>query len=140
MEIAGKKAVIVGGASGFGKATAEALAKRGAGVAILDPLTGRVQVPATGRTAFPWRRHLCSIQWYLDLPDHPTLPEIHAAYAWIATAHNSVSSLSSGGYVNYLEPRRHVASYYGTNFGRLRTVKRAHDPNDFFTTPWSIPT
>jgi NAD(P)-dependent dehydrogenase (short-subunit alcohol dehydrogenase family) len=36
MEIAGKKAVIVGGASGFGKATAEALAKRGADVAILD--------------------------------------------------------------------------------------------------------
>ena len=36
MEIEGKKAVIVGGASGFGKATAEALAKRGANVAILD--------------------------------------------------------------------------------------------------------
>ncbi|GFG50006.1 3-hydroxy-2-methylbutyryl-CoA dehydrogenase [Mycolicibacterium agri] len=36
MQIAGKKAVIVGGASGFGKATAEALAKRGASVAILD--------------------------------------------------------------------------------------------------------
>ena len=36
MEIAGKKAIVVGGASGFGKATAEALAKRGASVAILD--------------------------------------------------------------------------------------------------------
>ncbi|WP_299559658.1 SDR family NAD(P)-dependent oxidoreductase [uncultured Mycolicibacterium sp.] len=36
MEIEGKKAVIVGGASGFGRATAEALAKRGASVAILD--------------------------------------------------------------------------------------------------------
>ncbi len=36
MEIAGKKAVVVGGASGFGKATAEALAKRGASVAVLD--------------------------------------------------------------------------------------------------------
>jgi NAD(P)-dependent dehydrogenase (short-subunit alcohol dehydrogenase family) len=36
MEIAGKKAVIVGGASGFGKATAEALIKRGASVAVLD--------------------------------------------------------------------------------------------------------
>jgi NAD(P)-dependent dehydrogenase (short-subunit alcohol dehydrogenase family) len=36
MEIAGKKAVIVGGASGFGRSTAEALAKRGASVAILD--------------------------------------------------------------------------------------------------------
>jgi NAD(P)-dependent dehydrogenase (short-subunit alcohol dehydrogenase family) len=36
MEIEGKKAVIVGGASGFGRATAESLAKRGASVAVLD--------------------------------------------------------------------------------------------------------
>lgn len=36
MEISGKKAIVVGGASGFGKATAELLAKRGASVAILD--------------------------------------------------------------------------------------------------------
>jgi NAD(P)-dependent dehydrogenase (short-subunit alcohol dehydrogenase family) len=36
MEIEGRKAVIVGGASGFGRATAEALAERGASVAVLD--------------------------------------------------------------------------------------------------------
>jgi NAD(P)-dependent dehydrogenase (short-subunit alcohol dehydrogenase family) len=36
MDIAGKKAVVVGGASGFGRATTEALAKRGASVAVLD--------------------------------------------------------------------------------------------------------
>jgi NAD(P)-dependent dehydrogenase (short-subunit alcohol dehydrogenase family) len=36
MEISGKKAIVVGGASGFGRATAEALAKGGASVAILD--------------------------------------------------------------------------------------------------------
>lgn len=36
MDINGKKAVIVGGASGMGRATAEALAARGAAVAILD--------------------------------------------------------------------------------------------------------
>jgi NAD(P)-dependent dehydrogenase (short-subunit alcohol dehydrogenase family) len=36
MEIDSKKAVIVGGASGFGRATAAALAKRGAIVAVLD--------------------------------------------------------------------------------------------------------
>lgn len=36
MEIEGKKAIVVGGASGFGKATAQALAKRGAAVAVLD--------------------------------------------------------------------------------------------------------
>jgi FAD/FMN-containing dehydrogenase len=110
------------------------------GVAILDPLTGQVRAHEPAGTAFPWRRHLCSIQWYLDLPDHPTLAQIHAAYNWIDTAHASVATLSSGAYVNYLEPRRHVASYYGTNFGHLRTVKRTYDPHDFFTTPWSIPT
>jgi NAD(P)-dependent dehydrogenase (short-subunit alcohol dehydrogenase family) len=36
MEISGKKAIVVGGASGFGRATAESLAKRGASVTILD--------------------------------------------------------------------------------------------------------
>src|SRR2546423_14776898 len=36
MEIEGKKAIVVGGASGFGRATAESLAKRGASVAVLD--------------------------------------------------------------------------------------------------------
>lgn len=36
MDIAGKKAVVVGGASGMGRATAEALAAAGASVAVLD--------------------------------------------------------------------------------------------------------
>jgi NAD(P)-dependent dehydrogenase (short-subunit alcohol dehydrogenase family) len=36
MEISGKKAIIVGGASGMGRASAELLAARGASVAILD--------------------------------------------------------------------------------------------------------
>ena len=48
MEIAGKKAVIVGGASGFGRATAEALAKRGASVAILDRPQSKGQEVADG--------------------------------------------------------------------------------------------
>jgi NAD(P)-dependent dehydrogenase (short-subunit alcohol dehydrogenase family) len=36
MEISGKKAIVVGGASGFGRATAESLVAKGAAVAILD--------------------------------------------------------------------------------------------------------
>ena len=36
MEINGKKAVVIGGASGFGRASAEMLAAKGADVAILD--------------------------------------------------------------------------------------------------------
>lgn len=48
MEIAGKKAVIVGGASGFGRATAEALVKRGANVAVLDRPQSKGQEVADG--------------------------------------------------------------------------------------------
>ena len=36
MEISGKKVVVVGGASGMGRASAELLAARGADVAVLD--------------------------------------------------------------------------------------------------------
>lgn len=36
LQIEGKKAAVIGGASGFGRATAEVLAKRGARVAVLD--------------------------------------------------------------------------------------------------------
>src|SRR6201991_1461045 len=52
MEIEGKKAVIVGGASGFGRATAESLAKRGATVAVLDrpQSKGREVADAIGGT------------------------------------------------------------------------------------------
>ena len=52
MEIEGKKAVIVGGASGFGRATAESLAKRGASVAVLDrqQLNGAEVADAIGGT------------------------------------------------------------------------------------------
>src|SRR3984957_6224174 len=48
MEIAGKKAVIVGGASGFGRATAEALVKRGAALAVLDRPQSKGQELADG--------------------------------------------------------------------------------------------
>jgi NAD(P)-dependent dehydrogenase (short-subunit alcohol dehydrogenase family) len=48
MEISGKKAIIVGGASGFGRATAELLAARGASVAILDRTQSDGKDVATG--------------------------------------------------------------------------------------------
>lgn len=110
-----------------------------AGVAILDPLTGAVQHKTPAATAFPWRRHLCTIQWYLGLPSHPTLAQVVAAYDWVDTGHASVASLSSGGYVNYLEPRRQVSSYYGANLARLQSVKRTYDPQGFFRSPYAIP-
>jgi len=55
MEIKGKKAVIVGGASGMAKASAEMLAERGADVAIVDLPTSKGQevADALGGPFFP---------------------------------------------------------------------------------------
>ena len=59
MEIEGKKAVVVGGASGMAKASAELLAERGASVAILDlPTSAGAEVAARARRHVPpARRH-----------------------------------------------------------------------------------
>jgi NAD(P)-dependent dehydrogenase (short-subunit alcohol dehydrogenase family) len=48
MEISGKKAIVVGGASGFGRATADSLVRRGASVAILDRPQSKGQEVADG--------------------------------------------------------------------------------------------
>ena len=98
------------------KVIADRSASHNSGVAILDPLTGAVQ--ARGR------RH------GLPLAAPPVLDPVVREHAgppddradqrcvhWIGVGHASVSSTSSGGYVNYLEPRRHVASYYGAEPG-----------------------
>ena len=55
MEIAGKKAVVVGGASGMAKASAELLHQKGAAIAILDlPTSAGADVAAQlGGSFFP---------------------------------------------------------------------------------------
>lgn len=55
MEISGKKVVVIGGASGFGRASAELLASKGAKVAILDRegTDGKDVASAIGGSFFP---------------------------------------------------------------------------------------
>jgi FAD/FMN-containing dehydrogenase len=121
--------------SGF---VADRAAKGSSLAAILDPLTGRVGDVPVGATAFPWRRALCDVQWYIGLPRSPSHGDVQQAYASIARAHRAVSGYSQGGYVNYLEPHRPVSSYYGANYPRLRSIKASVDPTGFFTSPYGI--
>ncbi len=113
-------------------------AQGGSVAVILDPLTGAVHDRRVGATAFPWRRQLATIQWYVGLPAHPSRGELDASYDWIGRAHRVVARVSAGGYVNYLEPRRRVRSYYGPNYDRLRRVKADVDPGGFFASPYTI--
>ncbi|GAB3581219.1 FAD-binding oxidoreductase [Calidifontibacter terrae] len=90
--------------------------------AILDPLTGAVSTPLNTATAFPWRDHICSIQWYVGGSNYSS------AASWIARAHADVRSYSSGGYVNYLEAGTTMARYVGGNHSRWLAVRQAYDP------------
>jgi hypothetical protein len=56
----------------------------------------------------------------------------------IDSAHRALGSSSVGGYVNYLERGRPVASYYGGNLRRLRRVKDRHDPDGFFRSAYTV--
>jgi FAD/FMN-containing dehydrogenase len=107
--------------------------------AILDPLTGKVSDIKPKATAFPWRNHVCDIQWYLGLPSSPSGMMVNGAYQWIGNAHQKVKPYSAGGYINYLEPGRGLGSYYGPNFQRLKQIKAQVDPHGFFHTPYTIP-
>jgi hypothetical protein len=109
-----------------------------AAAAILDPLTGAVSDVTSDASAFPWREHLCDIQWYVGLPAAPPHPTVQAGRAWIAAAHSAVSGGSAGGYVNYLERGRPVQDFYGSNYDRLRTIKHEVDPTGFFRSPFTV--
>jgi FAD/FMN-containing dehydrogenase len=107
--------------------------------AILDPLTGKVSDIKPKATAFPWRNHVCDIQWYIGLPNGASNSAVRSAYNWIGNAHEKVRPYSAGGYVNYLEPGRGLASYYGPNFQRLKQIKAQVDPHGFFHSAYTIP-
>jgi hypothetical protein len=109
-----------------------------AAAAILDPLTGAVSDHGPAATAFPWRNHLCDIQWYVGLANGSSDQGVHAAYRWINQAHAAIKPSSAGAYLNYLEPGRPLRSYYGGNVQRLRQIKSQVDPHGFFHTPYTI--
>lgn len=104
-----------------------------AGSAILDPLGGQA---AKGDSAWPWRSALGTIQWYAGLTGNPA--SYRSARNWIDAGHSAVRKASAGGYLNYLEPGRAVASYYGPNWNRLRAARRHYDPTGFFRSPFRI--
>jgi FAD/FMN-containing dehydrogenase len=109
------------------------------GVVILDPLVGRTRDVGARATAFGWRDALAVAQWYVSLPSGQAPTARRDAIGWIAAGHRAVASSSVGGYVNYLEPGRRVASYYGANFGLMRRIRRRYDPDGLFDSPYSVP-
>jgi FAD/FMN-containing dehydrogenase len=97
----------------------------GASTTVLESLSGAVNDVDSGDTAFPWRRHAASIQWYTE-PASPSATD--SANEWLASAHAALQPHSAGGYVNYLEPDTPASRYFGENQGRLAAVRQTYDP------------
>lgn len=104
----------------------------GRGVAIIDPLTGAPSWPSASATAFPWRSHMATVQWYVGGTGYTS------AYRWIGQAHTAMRPYSSGGYVNYLEAGTSMQRYLAGNYSRWRTVRSTYDPRGVIAAPIAV--
>jgi NAD(P)-dependent dehydrogenase (short-subunit alcohol dehydrogenase family) len=85
VEIQGRKAVVVGGASGMGRATARALAERGAQVAVLDrPTSAGAEVAAEFGGVF----HACDVTDFdgAERALHEAMGDLGALHIAVTTA------------------------------------------------------
>lgn len=95
------------------------------GAVLVDPLDGAVgDIPAAS-SAFPWRTHTASLQWFVNTPADPL-----EAARWINETHRVLGPLTVGGYVNYLEPGTPADRYFGGNLERLRRIRASADPGN----------
>ena len=111
------------------------------GTVIFESWGGRSSVPASDATAFVHRDAKISAQ-FIVLWEGGNEEQATANLKWIDSMYTNVRpSFDLGCYQGYWD--RDVVdwqqAYYGSNWGRLKTVKAKYDPDDFFQFPQSVP-
>ena len=121
---------------------ADPLLARGAGGISFDALGGAINRVAPTDTAFFHRTSFALAQYSTHWAAHSTQDVIDANIAWLDRFHEAMRPHANGhAYLNYMDDRLPdwQQAYYGDNLARLRTIKAAIDPNDFFRFAQSIP-
>ena len=98
------------------------------------------RVPAHA-TAFAHRGERFLVQHLVQVSADAAPAERAAARGWLTRSWTVVHPWGSGGvYPNFPDPdlQDWANAYYGTNYDRLRRVKAAYDPDDFFRFDQSI--
>ncbi|MEZ5144418.1 MAG: FAD-binding oxidoreductase [Acidimicrobiales bacterium] len=114
----------------------------GSGGALFDSYGGALNRPAKSATAFVHRDALFHIQSFGYWQPTSSQALIDDNFSWLDGFYRAMAPYSnSEAYQNYIDPYLPdwLQAYYGSNLPRLRSVKTAYDPDDFFSFPQSIP-
>lgn len=108
-------------------------------VILWDHVGGKMSEIAPDATAF-YRRvteFIFEVKAIWDTPE-----EEQTNLQWIRNMFNDLEPHFHGSYLNYIDPNQTdwKQAYYGTNYDRLKKVKRKYDPQNFFHFPQSIET
>jgi FAD/FMN-containing dehydrogenase len=109
-------------------------AQGGIGALVLDAYGGAINRVPAASTAFAHRNMLYSLQYWNGGSDPVGLQ-------WIAQFRAAMRPYVSGAaYVNYIDPTLvgWAKAYYGSNYARLQSVKKRHDPGNVFRFAQSI--
>jgi hypothetical protein len=118
----------------------QALPHLGGGVAF-DAMGGVISAVKPGDTAFVHRNAIAGIQ--ASVATGTSASAAQQGRSWLAHFASSVSrSVDGQAYQNYIDPTLvdWQQAYYGSNLGRLVSVKARYDPDDVFHFAQSIPT
>jgi FAD/FMN-containing dehydrogenase len=103
----------------------------GSGAILFDSYGGAINRVAPSATAFVHRRQLFCMQYLTYNGGGPWLSQIYGRMR---------PYVSGQAYQNYIDAQLRTwrQAYYGSNYGRLQSVRRSYDPHHFFNFPQAI--
>ncbi len=112
------------------------------GAIAFDAYGGAINRVAPDATAFVHRNALCCAQYSVTYAPTDSAALVGAHKAWLTSYQASLAPhVTTSAYQNYIDPTLNDSgdAYYGANLPRLRTVKKAWDPDNVFNFAQSIP-